>query len=145
MYISYHPKVNYAIFVFVAFACLVTFGGSAARFVAMGIILALVSATAYIAFRILKLALKLVKPALKAFLLAIIPEAKTVPSTPVVVESAQPKEESDFRITEAKKANVKRQMSGEQICDIPAYARKAQGIHFPITVEVLNRPKFVIA
>ncbi|BBM67894.1 hypothetical protein VA249_45400 (plasmid) [Vibrio alfacsensis] len=63
-------------------------------------------------------------------------------TTTVQVERSSRKtnEQVEMRIANARKANA---TSGSELMDIPAYARKAKGVHFPMTKDVLNG--FVIA
>jgi hypothetical protein len=112
--------------------------GDLAKAVAATIILFATSAVVYVSFRILKATLRVFKPVLKSLLLTLLPEPKKVAPANKVNEAR------NVRLTEAKTANVKRQMSGEEICTIPAYARKAQGICYPMTLKELNRPKFTV-
>jgi hypothetical protein len=141
---SYDHKLNYIVLCFAGFFVLATLGGgNAAKAVAAVIILATVSAIAYASFRILKVALRVAKPILKTLLLAILPEPKQAPATPVA-KSAQRSDSGNQRITKAVSAHVKRQLSGDEICNVPAYARKEQNMYYPMTLEQLNRPKFAV-
>jgi hypothetical protein len=98
---------------------------NAAQYVAMVFIISVISLTAYVAFRLLKVSLNLISTLTKA-------KKKDTPVT-------------NQRIANATKAKaIRKGMSGEAIADIPAYARKELGIAYPMTIEELNKSNLVV-
>lgn len=95
-----------------------------AQFVAAFVILTTFSLMAYVGYRVLKLASDSLSK----------PRVKKVP---------QPT--SNRRIAKADKASVSRKgMSGQQLMDIPAYARKEKSLCYPMNLQVLNGARYTV-
>ena len=97
---------------------------NAAQFVAAFVILTTMSLIAYVGYRALKLASDRL-------------------SELRVKKDPQPT--SNRRIAKADKASVSRKgMSGQQLMDIPAYARKEKSLCYPINRQVLNGARYTV-
>ncbi|EGR4421481.1 hypothetical protein DDN26_14565 [Vibrio cholerae] len=108
-----------------------------ARMVAAFILLATVSLVAYLAFCLIRFTFKV---------LAKQPNAnvqKTQVKQPA--KNAQSNSPVNARITNARRANVVRRMPGEELMDIPAYARKAMARDYPMSVDKLKTANFTVS
>lgn len=107
-----------------------------ARMVAGFIILAAISLAAYLAFCLIRFAFTALanrrntkvqkKPAIKP------------------VTKAQSTSSANVRIAAARRASATRRMPGEEIMEIPAYARKAMNRDFPMSVDKLKQATFTV-
>ena len=112
------------LFVLAFLAVLANITVNAAQFVAAFVILTTFSLIAYVGYRVLKLASDRL-------------------SELRVKKDPQPT--SNRRITKADKASVSRKgMSGQQLMDIPAYARKEKSLCYPMNLQVLNGARYTV-
>ena len=114
-----------AISVIAFLAMLANITVNAAQFVAACLLLSTIGLTAYVGFRVFKLVLDKL-------------------STLFVKKAPQPT--VNTRIANATKAKATRRkgMSGQDLMDIPAYARKEKGICYPMNLQVLNGARYTV-
>ncbi|ELA9367518.1 hypothetical protein QUN99_003408 [Vibrio parahaemolyticus] len=108
-----------------------------ARMVAGFIILATISLVAYTAFGLIRLLFQKISARQSSAKVQKKPVTK-----PVVVAQSIPSENT--RRATARRANAFRRMPGEEMMEIPAYARKAMGRDFPMSVSQLKKATFTI-
>lgn len=114
-----------AFFAIAFLAMLTNITVNAAQFVAACLLLSTIGLTAYVGFRVFKLVLDKL-------------------STLFVKKAPQPT--VNTRIANATKAKATRRkgMSGQDLMDIPAYARKEKGICYPMNLQVLNGARYTV-
>ncbi|NGZ68936.1 hypothetical protein G6Z92_18645 [Vibrio aestuarianus subsp. cardii] len=127
------PKRNVAALAVCVLAFLAFQSTNPARMVAGFIILATISLIAYIVFCLIRLVFKKIAAHQPKANMQTQPVTKTK-----TIALAQPIASANTRI-----AAIKR-MPGEEMMEIPAYARKAMNRHFPMTVSDLKKAHFTI-
>ena len=96
-----------------------------AQFVAAFLILTTISFIAYVGYRVLTL-------------------ASDTLSTRLVKKTPQPTVNTRMANATKAKATRRKGMSGQQLMDIPAYARKEKGMCYPMNLKVLNGAQYTV-
>lgn len=117
-----NTKQNYAILAFFGLVIISTVSASPAKIVATSIICLLAASLLFIAFRLTKKSLKFNSSS----------------------KAKSNRRSVNRRVSQASTGRATKKKTGDELMNIPAYARKQMGISFPITKAELERTEFVI-